>query len=244
MKLVRNEKHISRNKLLGRILTFASLGVLGLGLYFAFKKDMTLILYSYICLIVGFILTQIGLNFVNRYGRSPRYDEIFGTAFEKLRHEYTYFVYSTPLPMLLMGPCRIWMPMPVNATGQLSYQDGKWVHKTRNRIQKMMGQDSVGRPDKEVAEASAALSKYLTEKGIPADMHPELKPIMVVYLKETQLGDVSKAPYPVVEMEDLKRYIRRMDREECADPISLETAAKLKVALANGIEETATAGAE
>ena len=244
MKLVRNEKHISRNKLLGRILTFASLGVLGLGLYFAFKKDMTLILYSYICLIVGFILTQIGLNFVNRYGRSPRYDEIFGTAFEKLRHEYTYYVYSTPLPMLLMGPCRIWMPMPVNATGQLSYQDGKWVHKTRNRIQKMMGQDSVGRPDKEVAEASAALSKYLTEKGIPADMHPELKPIMVVYLKETQLGDVSKAPYPVVEMEDLKRYIRRMDREECADPISPETAAKLKVALANGIEETATAGAE
>ncbi len=244
MKLVRNEKHIKQNKLIGKILTFASLGVLGLGLYFAFQKEGTMILYSYICLIVGFLLTQIGLNFVNRYGRSPRYDEIFGTAFEKLRHEYTYYVYSSPLPMLLMGPCRIWLPIPVNATGELSFQDGKWVHKTRNRIQKMMGQDSVGKPEKEVAEAAAALSKYLTEKGIPVDMHPELKPILVVYLKETQLGDVSKAPYPVVEMEDLKRYIRRVDREECADPINPETAAKLKVALANGIEETTTAGAE
>lgn len=244
MKLVRNDKHISRNKLIGRIITFTSLGVLGLGLYFAFKKEMTLILYSYICLIVGFILTQIGLNFVNRYGRSPRYDEIFGTAFEKLRHEYTYYVYSTPVPMLLLGPCRVWMPIPVNATGEISYADGKWVHKTRNRIQKMMGQDSVGKPDREVAEASAALSKYLTEKGVPADMHPELKPIMVVYLKETQLGDVSKAPYPVVEMEDLKRYIRRMDREQCADPISPEAAEKLKQALANGLEEKTTAGAE
>lgn len=245
MKLVRNDKHISRNKLIGKLLTFASLGILGLGLYFAFKPDITnAILYSYICLIVGFILTQIGLNFVNRYGRSPRYDEIFGTAFEKLRHEYTYYVYSTPLPMLLMGPCRIWMPMPVNATGEISFQNGKWVHKTRNRIQKMMGQDSVGKPDREVAEASAAFSKYLTEKGIPAEMHPELKPIMVVYLKETQLGDVSTAPYPVVEMEDLKRHIRRVDREECADPISPEMAAKLKAALANGIEETTAAGAE
>ena len=244
MKLVRNEKHIKQNKLIGKILTFASLGVLGLGLYFAFQKEGSMILYSYICLIVGFLLTQIGLNFVNRYGRSPRYDEIFGTAFEKLRHEYTYYVYSSPLPMLLMGPCRIWLPIPVNATGELSFQDGKWVHKTRNRIQKMMGQDSVGKPEKEVAEAAAALSKYLTEKGIPVDMHPELKPILVVYLKETQLGDVSKAPYPVVEMEDLKRYIRRVDREECADPINPETAAKLKVALANGIEETTTAGAE
>ncbi len=244
MKLVRNEKHIKQNKLIGKILTFASLGVLGLGLYFAFQKEGSMILYSYICLIVGFLLTQIGLSFVNRYGRSPRYDEIFGTAFEKLRHEYTYYVYSSPLPMLLMGPCRIWLPIPVNATGELSFQDGKWVHKTRNRIQKMMVQDSVGKPEKEVAEAAAALSKYLTEKGIPVDMHPELKPILVVYLKETQLGDVSKAPYPVVEMEDLKRYIRRVDREECADPINPETAAKLKVALANGIEETTTAGAE
>ena len=244
MKLVRNEKHISRNKLIGRILTFASLGVLGLGLYFAFKKEMTLILYSYICLIVGFLLTQIGLNFVNRYGRSPRYDEVFGSAFEKLRHEYTYYVYSTPVPMLLMGPCRIWMPIPVNATGEISFQNGKWVHKTRNRIQKLMGQDSVGRPDKEVAEASSMLNKFLTEKGIPADIHPELKPIMVAYLKETQLGDVSTAPYPVVELEDLKRYIRRMDREECTDPISPEVAAKLQKALSNGIEEQTTSGAE
>jgi len=239
MKLVRNDKHINRNKLIGKIITFASLGVLGLGLYFAFKKDMTLIFYSYICLIVGFILTQIGLNFVNRYGRSPRYDEIFGTAFEKLRHEYTYYVYSSPLPMLLMGPCRIWMPIPVNATGEISYQDGKWVHKTRNRIQKMMGQDSVGKPDKEVAEASAVLSKYLTEKGIPAEMHPELKPIMVVFLKETQLGDTSTAPYPVVALEDLKRYIRRVDREECVDPISPEIADKLHEALANGVSDNA-----
>jgi len=203
-----------------------------------------MILYSYICLIVGFLLTQIGINFVNRYGRSPRYDEIFGTAFEKLRHDYTYYVYSSPLPMLLVGPCRIWMPIPVNATGELSYQDGKWVHKTRNRIQKMMGQDSVGKPDKEVAEASAILSKYLTEKGIPAEMHPELKPIMVVYLKETQLIDVSTAPYPVVELEDLKRYIRRVDREACTDPISPEIAGKLHEALANGLVESDANGAE
>jgi len=244
MKLVRNDKQIKRNKLIGNLMTFTSLAVLGLGLYFAFQKDMSQILYSYVCLIVGFLLTQIGLNFVNRYGRSPRYDEILGSAFEKLRHEYTYYVYSSPVPMLLLGPCRLWLPIPVNATGDISYQNGKWVHKTKNRIQKLMGQDTVGKPDKEVAEASATLTRYLSEKGIPAEMHPELKPIMVVYLKETQLGDVSQAPYPVVELEDLKRYIRRMDREECTDPISPELAARLQEALANGIAEAVTEGAE
>ena len=37
MKLVRNEKSINRGKTIGKVLTFASLSVLGLGLYFAFK---------------------------------------------------------------------------------------------------------------------------------------------------------------------------------------------------------------
>jgi len=97
-----------------------------------------------------------------------------------------------------------------------------------------MGQDTVGKPDREVADASASLSKYLTEKGIPADSQPELKPIMVVYLKETQLGDVSASPYPVVELEELKRYIRRMDREECADPISPELAEKIHCRVSPG----------
>lgn len=244
MKLVRNEKSINRGKTIGKVLTFASLSVLGLGLYFAFKKEMSMILYSYACLIAGFLLTQIGLNFVNRYGRSPRYDEIVGAAFEKLRHEYTYYVYTAPVPMLLLGPCRIWLPIPVNATGEISYKDGKWVHKTRNFIQKFMGQDTVGKPDREVADASASLIKYLTEKGIPADSQPELKPIMVVYLKETQLGDVSASPYPVVELEELKRYIRRMDREECADPISPELAEKLHTALSNGFAEAVAGTAE
>jgi len=146
--------------------------------------------------------------------------------------------------MLLLGPCRIWLPIPVNATGEISYKDGKWVHKTRNFIQKFMGQDTVGKPDREVADASASLIKYLTEKGIPADSQPELKPIMVVYLKETQLGDVSASPYPVVELEELKRYIRRMDREECADPISPELAEKIHTALSNGFAEAVAGTAE
>jgi len=38
MKLVRNDQQIKRNKLIGNVMTFTSLGVLGLGLYFAFQK--------------------------------------------------------------------------------------------------------------------------------------------------------------------------------------------------------------
>ena len=32
---------------------------------------------SYIALIIGFILSQLGMHFSSRFGRSPRFDELF-----------------------------------------------------------------------------------------------------------------------------------------------------------------------
>ena len=61
MKLVINEKLIKKNKTIGQITTFASLAVLAIGLVFAFGRDLTRILYSYIALIIGFVLSQVGM---------------------------------------------------------------------------------------------------------------------------------------------------------------------------------------
>jgi len=121
MKLVRNDQQIKRNKLIGNVMTFTSLGVLGLGLYFAFQRDMSQILYSYVCLIVGFLLTQIGLNFVNRYGRSPRYDEILGSAFENYgmntRIMFTVRLYQCSCSVPAVCGCRSQSTLPeISAT--------------------------------------------------------------------------------------------------------------------------------
>lgn len=231
MKLVINEKTIKKNKLIGQVTTFASLAVLALGLVFAFSKDMTKILYSYIALIIGFVLSQVGMYFSTRFGRSPRFDELFKDAFEKLRHEYTFYVYSSPVPFLLLGPCSIWVPIPVTATGKISYENGKWKQHGGNFMMKIFGQDTLGKPLLEASSNEEALRKYLATCGIPKEEQPSIKHIMVILTKNTVVGEVGESPIPVVNLEDLKRSVRRVDRDECEVPLSEEQTARLTSAL-------------
>lgn len=227
MKLVINEKYIKRNKLIGQITTFGSLAILAIGLMFAFSKEMSKILYSYGALIVGFILSQVGMSYTSRFGRSPRFDEIFSSMFEKLRHDYSFFVYSSPLPMVLIGPCGIWIPVPLQAAGKISYSDGKWRQQGGNFMMKLIGQEGLGKPEAEIKSNTEILQKYLQSQGIASEELPPIRHIMVVVLKSTELGDVTEAPIPVVHLTDLKRYIRREDRENCTTPLSEEQLGKL-----------------
>ncbi|MFZ3071491.1 MAG: hypothetical protein WA110_10275 [Anaerolineaceae bacterium] len=227
MKLIINEPLIKKNKTIGQVATFASLAVLVLGLVFAFGKDMTKILWSYAALIVGFVLSQVGMFFTNRYGRTPRFDEIFASAFEKLRHDYSFYVFSSPVPMVLLGPCGFWVPVPIVAGGKISYQKNKWRQEGGNFMMKFVGQEGIGKPDQDAKADVEALQKYLADKGIPIDQQPPIRHILVILMKNTELGDVSQAPIPVVELQDLKRYIRRVDREECTTPISEEELVRL-----------------
>ncbi|MEA4811090.1 MAG: hypothetical protein VB108_00795 [Anaerolineaceae bacterium] len=227
MKLVVNEPLIKQRKTLAQVLTFASLAVLGVGLFFAFQKDITKMYYSYIALILGFILSQVGMYFTTRFGRSPRFDEVVTHVIEKLRHEYSFYVYNSPTSMLLVGPSRIWLPIPLTASGEVSYENGKWKQKGGNALMKFMGQEGIGKPDKDFAMEERNLRAFMAYKGIPLEEQPEIKPVLISMMKTSKIGNVADAPLPVVELEELKRYIRRIDREEAANPISPEMFEKI-----------------
>ncbi|MGB4596222.1 MAG: hypothetical protein WBI14_10015 [Anaerolineaceae bacterium] len=232
MKLVINEKFINIRKKLAQFTTLASLGILVVGLIFAFRpNDPRSAIYSYVALIVGFVLSQIGMYFTSRFGRNPRIDQVLTKSFENLRHEYTFFVYTSPLPLVLTGPCGIWLLMPLTATGLISNTNGKWKQKGGNFLLKTIGQEGIGNPTREAEFNCADLKKYLATKGISDEEMPQIKPILVVLLKSTQLGDVSGSEVPVIDLSELKRYIRRVDRENCATPLDEEKRDRVNNAL-------------
>lgn len=222
MKLVINDKYINVRKKAAQLTTIASLGVLVVGLIFAFKKDTQSVMYSYVALIAGFLLSQIGMFLTNRFGRTPRIDQVITKAFANLRHDYTFFVYATPQPLVLTGPCGIWLLMPMSANGVVSYEKGKWKQKSGNFLLKTIGQEGIGNPTNEADISTAELRKYFKSKGFSDEELPEIKPVMVVVMKTTQLGNISESPLPIISLADLKRYIRRIDRENCASPLDTQ----------------------
>lgn len=231
MKLVINEKYINRNKKIGGAIFIANLTILGIGAYFAITGDMTKVYYSWIALVLGFGLTRLSMYFMNRFSRTPRNDEILAEIFNKLRHEYTFFAYASPVNFLLLGPCRMWLPILVTSGGKISFENGKWNHSGVSLFKRLIGQESLARPEQEVAEASKSIQDQLAKHGIPYDQQPALEPIIVLMMTDTTTGDLKDAPYPVVTLPELKRFIRREDRENCPGELSPEENEKLVTAL-------------
>ncbi len=221
MKLVINKKLINRNKLIGQIATFSSLAILAGGLFLAFQTDVTKMLLSYVALIIGFITSQVGIYYTNRFGRNPRFDELFIKNLKKLSNQYTFYVYSSPIPMLLVGPNGFWLPIPISAGGNISYRKNRWRQQGGNFLMKLFAQEGIGRPDIEETANIKDLTKYIHKVSKSDDTLPPMQAILVLMNETAEIGNVENAPTQIVHIKKLRRHIRKVDRV-CPTPLSDE----------------------
>jgi len=75
MRIVMDEKMVSRNQKIARYTMIASLAILVIGLIISFTNPEQIII-SFGALLLGFLMSQIALFYGNRWGKSPRPDEI------------------------------------------------------------------------------------------------------------------------------------------------------------------------
>ncbi len=213
MKIVSNEKLIKRNARIGQITSLLSLGVLGAGMYVSFTMPEQFNL-AIGALLVGFLLSQVGIYFGNRWGRSPRPDEQLDRGLKGLPGDYTLYHYSTPVANLLVGPAGIWVLMPYHQRGRISYDGKRWRVKGGGFAQSYMrlfGQESVGRPDLEAGAEIDKLKRHLS-KQMPGQ---EIPPIQAALVFTDENADIQAedAPVPTMPLKKLKPFIRKQAKE-------------------------------
>ncbi|MDX1437131.1 MAG: hypothetical protein R3335_09985, partial [Anaerolineales bacterium] len=120
MRIVSNDGLIKRNARIGQFASIVGLLVLGGGLFISFQAPEQFTL-SWGALLIGFVLSQVGLYFTNRWGRSPRPDEELSKALKGLTQEYTLYHYSTPARHVLLGPAGIWVLSAHQQNGEITY---------------------------------------------------------------------------------------------------------------------------
>ncbi len=226
MRLIINEQKIKRNKKIASVFTIASLAILAAGLVFAFRP--TMLLWSYVALVVGFVMTQFSMYYSSRYSRSPRYDEIMNKALETIRGDYSFYVHTTTVPHLLLGPNKFYALHPVVTPGMISYENGKWKEKGRGIMMRIVGQEGLGNPEKELAGQIQGLQDYLNENGLSYTEQPQIEPLLVFLTDRTSFGELNDAPIQIVNIKELKRTIRRFDREDPEGAISEEKLEEIK----------------
>ena len=222
MKIIKNENLIKRNGRIGQWTSLGALGVLGIGMYISFQRP-DLFVYSIAALIAGFAMTQVGMYFSNRWGRSPRPDEQLDAALKGLPGDMTIYHYVSPVSHLLIGPAGLWILHPYHQRGKVTYYKNRWRLSGGGFMQAYMtifGQEGIGRPDAEISNeielVKRFFSKQLTEPEIP-----EIRAALVFSNDQAEV-DTSDAPLPVMKLKQLKDFIRQKAKEKTIDSSVLE----------------------
>ena len=205
MKIIRNDPYIAKRSKIGRYVSLAGLAVLLAGMLISFLRPQ-LIQFSFICLLIGFAFSQIGVYYGNRFVRPDRPDEVLTRALKGLDDRWHLYHYQLPTPHVLLGPDACYVLSVQQQSGQVSARGNKWKQSLGwRRIFAWMAQESIGNPAQtaqiEVETLERHLNKKLPEVEVP------LTPVIVFSSPTVEL-EVSDTPIPVVHAKQLKDWLR------------------------------------
>jgi hypothetical protein len=214
MNIISNEPAIRRNARIAQFTGLAGLIVLLVGIFLFFTPpEQFAIIWATV--LVGFILSQIGIYFTNRWGRRPRPDEHLNLALKGLEGSYSIYHYVTPTSHLLVGPAGVWVLLPRYQRGKITYEKNRWRQRGGGfflAYMKIFGQEGLGRPDLEIEAETESIRNYLAQK-LPEDEIPEIQAALVFTDERAEL-DVNDAPIPTIYAKKLKEVIRKATKNK------------------------------
>jgi len=228
MRIIKNEALVKRNGRIGQWTSLSALAVLGIGMYLSFQRP-DLFAYSIGALILGFTMTQVGMYYSSRFGRSPRPDEKLDAGLKGLPGDVTLYHYIGPVPHLLVGSMGIWALLPYHQRGAVMYDRNRWRIRGGGFMQAYMtifGQEGIGRPDTEATGQIQAVRKHLAA-GMEESSIPPINAVLVFTHDQAEV-DAAGAPIPAVHIKKLKDLLRQRVKES---PLRSDELLRIKACL-------------
>jgi len=223
MKIFINHHLVKRNARVGQITTLAAMLILGVAAYLAFRHE-ELFVYTLLLMIVAFFLTQIGLYFGNRWGRSPRPDQVLDKSLKGLGREYALYHYLTPASHLLVGPAGVWVLLPYHSAGTVTWERGRYRQRGGGFMTahlRFFGPDSLGRPDLE-ARSEIDLTRRFFRRRLD-NLEVPVQAVLVFYHPAARVEIQEDAPFPARTARELKDFLRRQAKTNPLSPTLLES---------------------
>jgi hypothetical protein len=213
MQIIRDDSLVARRKKIGTVTSLLGIGIIVGGMVFTWvapNKDVPeqLLLYvPLLTLLLGFILSNIGVYFSNRWGRTPRPDEILDKSLKGLNREHKLYHFSLPAPHVLLTPGGPVVLVIKYEGGKYSVKDGKWRQGfSLMRLLSFMGREGLGNPTKDADYQVERMRRFLTKYA------PELQDVsisvIVVFVADQVVLDVGETSIPVLRAAKLKGFLR------------------------------------
>jgi hypothetical protein len=213
MRIVRDDEMIARRRRIGQISSLVGLGILAAGMvivFFSPRWGIPVDIAVWVplgTLLVGFVLSQVGLYYTNRWGRTPRPDELLDSSLKGLGKEYKLYHYVLPAPHVLLTPEGPLVIVVRLERGEISVSGEKWKQKQSAwRILTFLGREGLGNPTREAQYLVQQVERFISEHlGEPIDGSVSS---VIVFLAEQITLNVEDTPVPVVRGSKLKGFLR------------------------------------
>jgi hypothetical protein len=213
MQIIRDEKLVARRKKIGQIASLVGIAVLLGGMAFTWLApnwDVPVqftIYVPFLALLVGFILSSIGIYHTNRWGRSPRPDEILDKSLKGLGGEYNLYHFALPVSHLLLTPSGPVVLIVKTEGREYTVEGDRWRQRfSLGTVLRFMGQEGLGNPTKEANYQIEQMRRSLAKHA------PELAdtPVtaIIVFTADQVTLNVGETSIPVVRAAKLKGFLR------------------------------------
>lgn len=223
MRVIDNKPLVKRYSLIAKALSFFGLATLVGGLVVSFKwPDQPYIpLYT---LLIGFLMSNVGIHLTNRYVREPRPDDALTKALKALDDAYSIYHHRLDASHAIIGPTGVFAILPKFQSGTVIWDDKHKRFRQANTgwIQRTFGQEGIGNPVLEAQAEARRLEKQLKRKfGTEA---PPVHPLIVFTNAKVEVENLAQSPVPAFKAQYLSTFLRKSSRTAS---LSLAQIAKL-----------------
>jgi hypothetical protein len=210
MKAVTNERRVARNARIGNWSTVTGLATMGVGLYVSIKWP-AYISFSFVCLLVGVVLSNVGLYNTIHWVKRPRADEVLIKTLKGFDKRYYLYNYTLPVNHVLLSPSGLFVIVARNQDGPIHYAGGRWRQKLNLfRIFGFAG-EAVGNPLRDAGGSVRKVQKFLAENAPQVGEVP-VQPL-IVFTSEKATLHVQDPPLPVLDAKGLKEHLRGLHKD-------------------------------
>lgn len=244
MIVLRDEKRIARLGRLAQLTSLAGLAVLVVGLLFIFfSTDPIVFVYQLAALVVGYVLSQVGLFLAHRYLRRPRPDQAIDKAAGKFaRRDGRLYHYLLPAPHVLLLPSGLVVLVAKYQSGRITAQGDTWTQKGLG-MRRYFGREGLGNPSREAAAQVAKMAAFV-EEAAPEAADAPILPVIVFTVPNIDSLDVKESRIPAAHISKLSPALRGATAQLKPLPQAQYNAlrAALDARAAHLLEETVDAG--
>lgn len=207
MKILVNSVLASKRRRQATLLSVVGIAILLLGLYFNFSSGPQRILYAYFALLVGSVLSWIGVSMADQWVRPPRADEALSEVMKGAGAAYALYHWVLPAEHVLLTPAGLILFRVFNIEGEVSVRGSKW-RDARPLMRKLLslGRQPVRNPERLLADQAAALRTALVARD-PSLADVPMQPVGVFTHRRVELSLAEPQP-AAMRADALREWLR------------------------------------